>query len=252
MVDKPSLLAVFAHPGDESWGPGATLVMYAQRGVEVTLVCATRGEDSPWGESPSGSPEELGETRVQELAAACDTLGIRHWTVLGYPDGALGQNNARALEKDIVRWVREVQPQAVSTHYPEGAKGHPDHNVLSRITTKAYLEAGCARRYSIQLKEGLTPWEPQDLYYSISSDVELLSKGSEHLVLSMPDVSRFASAKARALRCYASQEQCWRGLIKSLQLSPTLIEPLLLANTRLTATQSQEEALIEGEVCSRA
>jgi LmbE family N-acetylglucosaminyl deacetylase len=249
MMDKPSLLAVFAHPGDESWGPGATLAMYAQQGVEVTLVCATRGEDSPWGSSPSVSPQELGKTRVQELAAACKSLGIRQWTVLGYPDGALAQRNTRALEKEIVRWIREVQPQAVITHHPEGAAGHPDHDALSRAATRAYLVAARARRFPEQLKEGLTPWQPGDLYYYISSDVELLSKGKEDLSLSMPDVSRFATPKERALRCYASQEQCWRGLVKTLQLSPTLVESLVLAHTGLTTTQRQQEALTEAGVC---
>ena len=243
MMDKPSLLAVFAHPGDETWGPGATLAMYAQQGVEVTLVCATRGEDSPWGASPSESSPGLGETRVQELAAACNSLGIRRWAVLDYPDGALAGNNARALEKDIARWIREVQPQAVITHHPEGAAGHPDHDALSRAATRAYLGAARPRYFPEQLKDGLTPWQPGDLYYSISSDVELLSKRNEDISLSMPDVSRFAAPKERALRCYASQEQCWRGLIKTLQLSPTLVEPLVLAHTRLTATQRHEAAL---------
>jgi LmbE family N-acetylglucosaminyl deacetylase len=248
MMDKPSLLAVFAHPGDESWGLGATLAMYAQKGVEVTLACATRGEDSPWGANPSESLQELGETRVQELDAACESLGIRNWAVLDYPDGSLAGNNARELEKDIARWIREVQPQAVITHHPEGMAGHPDHDALSRAATRAYLGAARPRRFPEQLKEGLTPWQPGDLYYSISSDVELLSKRNEDLSLSIPDVSRFATPKERALRCYASQEQRWRGLIKTLQLNPPFAEPLVLARTRPSTTHRQQETLTEAGV----
>ena len=247
-MEKTSLLAVFAHPGDESWGPGATLAMYAQQGMEVTLVCATRGEDSPWGVSLSESSQELGEARVEELAAACESLGIRRWEVLGYPDGALAGNYAGGLDKDIVRWIREVQPQAVITHHPEGAAGHPDHNALSRAVSRAYLEAARPRRFPDQLKEGLTPWQSGDLYYSISSDMEVLSKRNEDPSLSMPDVSRFASQKERALRCYASQEPCWRGLMKTLQLSTTLVEPLALAQTRPSTTHKQQETLKEAGV----
>jgi LmbE family N-acetylglucosaminyl deacetylase len=222
--------------------------MYAQQGVEVTLVCATRGEDSPWGASPSETSQELGEARVQELAAACDSLGIWRWEVLGYPDGALAGDSAGALEKDIVRWIRGVQPQAVITHHPEGAAGHPDHNALSRAVSRAYLEAARPRRFPDQLKEGLTPWQTRDLYYSVSSDTELLSKGNEDPSLSMPDASRFAFLKERALRCYASQEQCWRGLIKTLRLSPPFVEPLVLAHTRPSTTQKQHETLAEAGV----
>jgi LmbE family N-acetylglucosaminyl deacetylase len=250
MTDKVSLLAVFAHPGDESWGPGATLAMYARQGVEVTLICATKGEASPWSPDSLESLQEPAEHRLWELAAACKALGILRWTVLGYPDGSLIGTAGRELEKDIVMWIRELQPNAVITHYPEGTKGHPDHDTVSRATTRAYLGSGRAKRYLRQLKAGLTPWSPRDLYYVLPPDVQISAHGSDSLSVCMPDVSRFVRAKARALRCHASQEPCWRGLIKTLQTSQTWVEPLYLAHTNLSIEPSTREELVQTGVAS--
>ena len=90
------LLAVLAHPDDESLGFGGTLAKYASEGVEVSLVTATRGEAGRYGIHPRGSaehpgPEALGRIREAELRAAASTLGIRDVALLGYHDSVLDQ-----------------------------------------------------------------------------------------------------------------------------------------------------------------
>src|SRR5690242_19551692 len=86
------LLAVLAHPDDESLGFGGTLAKYAAEGVGVSLVTATRGERGRFGALGRGAdPVEVGHVREAELRAAADVLGIREVTLLGFPDAALDQ-----------------------------------------------------------------------------------------------------------------------------------------------------------------
>ncbi len=82
------LLAVFAHPDDETFGAGGTLALYARRGVEVHLVCATRGEV---GEAPpdlKGFPT-VGAMRESELRCAAEILGLKGVYFLGYRDSGM-------------------------------------------------------------------------------------------------------------------------------------------------------------------
>src|SRR4030095_1609741 len=92
-AEKLILLAVLAHPDDESLGIGATLARYAAEGVESFLVTATRGQAGRYygrrpGEDHPG-PSALGEIRESELRSAAAMLGVREVTVLDYDDQRL-------------------------------------------------------------------------------------------------------------------------------------------------------------------
>ncbi len=84
------MLAVLAHPDDESFGPGGTLALYARRGVDVHLVCATRGEVADglprncWPGTPS-----IGALREHELRCAAGHLGLTGVHFLGYRDSGM-------------------------------------------------------------------------------------------------------------------------------------------------------------------
>src|SRR3990172_8974909 len=82
------LLAVLAHPDDETFGIGGTLAMYARRGVETYLVCAPRGEA---GEAPTGLKgfASVGEMREDELRSAAAILGLKAVYFLGYRDSGM-------------------------------------------------------------------------------------------------------------------------------------------------------------------
>src|SRR5215472_18710614 len=90
-----NLLAVLAHPDDESLGFGGTLARYSAEGVETYLVTATRGERGRFGSlGHGGDPAEVGRVREAELRAAAAVLGIREVFLLNYPDGAVDQVEA--------------------------------------------------------------------------------------------------------------------------------------------------------------
>lgn len=96
------LLAVFAHPDDETFGTGGTLALYAQRGVEVHLICATRGEV---GEAPPDLKgfASIGEMREDELRRAAFVLGLNAVYFLGYRDSG---TPAYPITITLRRWWR--------------------------------------------------------------------------------------------------------------------------------------------------
>lgn len=247
-MDRLSLLAVFAHPDDESCGPGATLALYAHRGVEVTLVCVTKGERGAWGADQTTPLGQFGARRIQELACACESLGIRRWAVLGYPDGDVSRCQHRDLERELVKWIRKVRPRVVVTHCPEGPQGHADHHALSRVVARAYLGAGHPHRFPEHIAQGLAPWQPVKLYYALPPDLDVATKGKDQQHFTRVDATDFVDAKIRALHCHASQQKCWRGLLERLLSSPRWTESFYLAHSRLAHAVGAEDDLFHGMV----
>jgi LmbE family N-acetylglucosaminyl deacetylase len=142
---KLRLMAVLAHPDDESLGFGGTLARYSSEEVETHLVTATRGERGRFfSPDRKTEPAEVGRVREAELRAASAMLGVREVFILGYPDGAVDQIDAATGIAAIVRHIRRVRPHVVVTFGPDGAYGHPDHIAISQFATAAVVCAADA------------------------------------------------------------------------------------------------------------
>jgi LmbE family N-acetylglucosaminyl deacetylase len=138
MTEPLRLMAVLAHPDDESLGVGGTLVRYAREGVETHLVTATRGQAGRYGDGTAHpGPQALGVIREQELRRAADVLGVRSLSLLDYHDGRLDQADPREAIGLIAGHIRAVRPQVVMTFDPYGGYGHPDHIAICQFTTAA-------------------------------------------------------------------------------------------------------------------
>jgi len=145
-----TLLAIFAHPDDETFGPGGTLARYAAAGVAVHLLCATRGEAGESDVSDLGACEDLACRREQELRCAARLLGLAEVHLLGYRDSgmpgspanqhprALVQAAPDVLAQQVADLMRRLRPQVVLTFDPFGAYGHPDHVAMHRATVAAF------------------------------------------------------------------------------------------------------------------
>ncbi|HMO55644.1 MAG TPA: PIG-L family deacetylase, partial [Tepidiformaceae bacterium] len=136
------LLAILAHPDDETLGFGGALAKYAAEGVETFLVTATRGEYGWFGapeENPG--PAELGRIRETELPRAAAILGVREVTILDYIDSHLDQAAPAAVIAELAGVIREIRPDVVVTFGQDGIYGHPDHIAISQFATAAVLRA---------------------------------------------------------------------------------------------------------------
>ena len=142
----PRLMAVLAHPDDESLGVGGTLAKYASEGVDVFLLTATRGDGGRYRGHRAGEPGHPGSSalagiREAELRAAAATLGVREVALLDYQDQHLDRADPRQAVADIAGHLRRVRPDVVVTFGPDGAYGHPDHVAISQFTTAAIVAA---------------------------------------------------------------------------------------------------------------
>src|ERR1700680_3926975 len=111
MADTPKLMAVLAHPDDESLGTGGILAKYAAEGIETSLVTATRGERGWFGdEQENPGLETLGQIGEAELRGAADALGIHSINFLNYIDGELDQAHPAEVVSKIAGHIRRVKP----------------------------------------------------------------------------------------------------------------------------------------------
>ena len=129
------MLLIFAHPDDESFALGGTIAKYAEQGVNITLVAATKGEAG----KAAGicKPEDLGPIREQELLRAAEVLGIANVIFLGYLDKEVPMAPPLEIVEKLVRIIREVRPQVIITFGADGASGHRDHRAIHHFAKSA-------------------------------------------------------------------------------------------------------------------
>jgi LmbE family N-acetylglucosaminyl deacetylase len=171
---KPVLLVAMAHPDDETFGMGGTLALYAKRGAEVHLLCATRGEVGEVADQYMQGYASIAELRESELRCASGVLGLTSVTFLGYRDSGMAGSpdnhhpNALAaapmeeVAMKVAHYIRLLKPQVVVTFDPQGGYGHPDHIAIQRATVRAFDLAG----EDVDLGEGLESYQAQKLYFS--------------------------------------------------------------------------------------
>ena len=233
------LLAVLAHPDDETFLCGGTLARYASEGGRVSLICATRGEVGEISDPNLAKPENLGDVREEELRAACRVLGVRDVIVLGYRDsgmdGAEDNNHPKAFSRSdmgeivghVVRIVRRTRPHVLLTFDPNGGYGHPDHIAVHAAAVEAFSAASNPNRYPEQLIRGLRPHRPERLYYAVfprstvksihaalraagtvsdflELDPESMGVPDEEITTEL-DVGMYVSQKRQAARCHETQ-----------------------------------------------
>jgi LmbE family N-acetylglucosaminyl deacetylase len=168
------LLAVLAHPDDESFGTGGTLARYAAEGVDVHVAIATDGVAGSVATGYEHTLEDLVNVRVQELKAAVEVIGgtlhmlcYRDSGYIGdpankHPDAFVNSDEEEAIGR-VVGLIREIQPQVVITHDETGGYFHPDHIHCWKVTTSAFHAAGDAGKYP---HIGPQAFQPYRLYYT--------------------------------------------------------------------------------------
>jgi LmbE family N-acetylglucosaminyl deacetylase len=236
MKSRHRLMAVLAHPDDESLGVGGTLAKYSAEGVDVFLVTATRGDGGRFrghrcGEARHPGPQALGNIRETELRAAARALGVREVSLLDYHDQHLDRADPREVVGHIATHLRRCRPDVVVTFGPDGAYGHPDHIAISQFTTAAIVAAadagfvdereGAARPHSVS-KLYYLAW-PESTWGAYQAAVRTLSAtvdGVERHATPWPDwaittvidTSELWHTVWRAVSCHESQLAAYERL----------------------------------------
>jgi LmbE family N-acetylglucosaminyl deacetylase len=176
MHKQRTLVFFGAHPDDETFGIGATLALYALRGVKVYCVCSTRGEEGNVDPQLMEGYATIADVRSDELKCAAQVLGLTDIIFLGYRDSgmqgseqnkhpdALAMASVEAVAGRMIKIIRELKPDVVVTHDAGGDYGHPDHIATHNATVKAFYAAGDPAQYP----EASTAFHPHKLYFGVS------------------------------------------------------------------------------------
>ncbi|MBQ1018474.1 mycothiol conjugate amidase Mca [Micromonospora ureilytica] len=179
MAEQLRLMAVHAHPDDESSKGAATTAKYVAQGVDVLVVTCTGGERGSVLNPKLDRPDvwaNIGDIRRAEMDAARAILGVdQAW--LGFvdsglpegdplpplPEGCFALQDVDVAAGPLVRLMREFRPHVVTTYDEEGGYPHPDHIMCHKVSVAAFEAAGDPERYP----ELGAPWQPLKLYYDI-------------------------------------------------------------------------------------
>lgn len=169
MTSGASLLAVFAHPDDESFRPGGTLALLARRGVRVQILTATRGQAGSRGNPP---------------------------LLLDYQDGQLAEADPEGLIAQILQVVKDTRPQVMLTFGADGLSGHPDHIAIGQAAAEAFRRAEeVAALYTLAV--------PRSLVESLG--MKQIRAVSDKSIALTVDVSAVWDDKMSAIRCHRTQ-----------------------------------------------
>ncbi len=214
-----TLLAIFAHPDDETFSLGGSIAKYAKAGWKIDLVCATRGDAGDLGPYVGNENVNLGNIRQKELEAAAQLLGCHSVTFMDFKDGKLAEASSGDIEDKLTQLLIVHKPDVIVTFDPTGISNHPDHIRLSLAATYAFQVYAKLRH-----KEKPEDERPPRLYYACmpESVAEYLKKNrvipyesyekpwrgvDDKLVSTVIDIKRFAAIKKKALRLHSSQEK---------------------------------------------
>ena len=200
MTEQLRLMAVHAHPDDESSKGAATMAKYVSEGVDVLVATCTGGERgsvlNPKLQGDTYIEEHIHEVRAREMDLAREILGVKQaW--LGYvdsglpegdplpplPEGCFALQDADEAAGTLVKLIREFRPHVITTYDENGGYPHPDHIMTHTISMAAFEAAGDPQRYP----EAGDPWTPLKLYYNqgfnrqrtVALHEALLSRGLE-------------------------------------------------------------------------
>jgi LmbE family N-acetylglucosaminyl deacetylase len=198
--EKLSLLAIFAHSEDESFGPAGTLSKYASEGIAVSLVTATRNHH---GEEP-----ENASAPNRNRSCSCRASGIRRACLFDYQPGELSRVDPNLILERLVRLIRELHPQVIITFAPEGLTSDADNRIISMATRAAFHAADDAAQFTHHLSEGLRAYAPQKLYHcvlpaSLAADFGIgeLNFVPDNQITTTLDVSAYSEAMKNTLYC---------------------------------------------------
>lgn len=237
-MENLRLLLVHAHPDDETINNGATMALYVERGVKVTLVTCTRGEEGevlvPELEHLASNKEDrLGTHREGELADAMAVLGVKDFRFLGAPHKIYRDSGMMDTEPNkrsdnfwnadldeaaahLVEIILEVKPQVMVTYDEIGGYGHPDHIQAHRVAMRA-AELARSKGWEIQkiywntipksvIEQGIEAMRGTgNQFFGVDKAEDFPFAQPDELVTTVIDAESFAERKMQAMKAHPTQ-----------------------------------------------
>jgi LmbE family N-acetylglucosaminyl deacetylase len=207
------ILAVFAHPDDESLACGGTLARLASEGFRVIVVSATHGERG--GPVDTSKDDALGQARVLEICEAAAALAVSEVLIGDYPDGDLRWDHVAEFHAELVTLMRRHRPAAIITFGDDGLYWHMDHVGVHERTTSAVRALGIEAPplYYVTMPQGVMTeivdtarqrgWvPPQRGFWSLEPEAFGIAARPATITV---DVADWVPRKLAAILCHRSQ-----------------------------------------------
>ncbi len=252
--EKLALLAVFARPEDEAFGPSGTLSKYAGEGVRVSLVTAARALASTQHVHGSAPASEIVNApgAHREMLCSCRAAGISR-ICLNQHSTHPSQSQMTLMLERLVRLIREVKPQVIVTYAPDGLTDATDQILVNHITERAFQTAGDLSAYQQHARDGLSAYQPQKLYYAVLPhsivarwNLQGLSGVPDEAVTTILDVSPYSEMKMKAVYCQRHHSQDfarWRRANAGMEWNE---EHFILATSNVKRRARKEKDLFAG------
>jgi N-acetylglucosamine malate deacetylase 2 len=197
------LLFLLAHPGDETFIAGGMIARYAAVGVEIGVICATRGQRGKTGDICSR--DDLAHVREAEVRNAAQILGIQHLEILSYEDQMLASAPPDEIRCALVAALRRQRPQIAVTFDPNGMNLHPDHIAISRFASDAVAAAADPRWHPESGEPNTVErmlWCAPGRVFDIGAMENIAGRAGMDLLI---DISPYRDKKNAALRAHRTQ-----------------------------------------------
>ena len=232
MTEPLTLMAVHAHPDDESSSTGGVLATYAAQGVRTVVVTCTNGEfgDAPGGVKPGQDGHDaaaVAQLRLTELRKAASILGVGHLEALGYHDSGMPEWDYKDLPEAfcnvplaevtdrVCGLIERYRPQVVVSYDPEGPYQHPDHVRAGEVAAAAVAATGIpAKLYltAMRASDWRKVWEAlRELGADVPGEREISPQlrqqmeQTEARITTTVDIRPVLARKRDALLAHASQ-----------------------------------------------
>ncbi len=265
-----TLMAVHAHPDDESTSTGGILAHYSLRGVRTVVVTCTDGDlgDGPGGVKPGQDghdPREVAAIRHGELRRACEHLGVSDLELLGYHDSGMAgwglqdrENAFRGVPVEhaasrIAQLIEHYQPQVVVTYDPDSTR-HPDHIHAARAATSA-VDSGHVVAKLYYKAHGSSYWQRLNQVLAEvgiqraapSGETLRILEAVEQRITTIVDVSQVVDRKRTALHAHASQiGSALAGKLPASQFRYAFGTEAYIRTRDTTGTSTPEDDLFAG------
>ena len=232
MADKLTMMAVHAHPDDESSSTGGVLATYSDQGIRTVVVTCTNGEfgDAPGGVKPGedGHDEQaVAQLRLAELRQACKILGVTELETLGYHDSGMPDWDYK--ERPEAFWnipldevagrvgalIEQYRPQVVVSYDAEGPYQHPDHVHAARAAAAAVAATGIPAKFYLTAMRPSSWRKVWDALRELGEDVpgprevtdemRAQMEAAERRITTTVDIRPVLERKREALFAHASQ-----------------------------------------------
>jgi len=210
-MKKPSLVAIFAHPDDEAFGPAGTLYKYSKT-HDVYLICATSGESGENHTNSSSKP--LSEIRKNELKNSAQILGVKKVFFLGLKDGTLCNNNYHKTAASIQKITDKIKPEILMTYEHRGVSGHLDHVSVSMIVSYLFGRIDYAKKLMLYVILKNITEKMKDYFIYVPDGIK---KNNADEIF---DISNEWSYKIKAISCHKSQKVDVSKFLKQLKSIP--------------------------------